>query len=171
MFTDIPTAYGVRRYCSNTTRDEIQAQMRTPKARRWTVRPGVKGTGPDLFEVYAETMDEARQSVTRTADQVQDWMTHLMESGFTVHAGQHAPAALQFNLFGHATTAPDWDEADGPMVTVDTADGQVEGLFLADDEDGSVLVLIAGQMEEHPAQALLPRCECGNPFRLCHPEA
>jgi hypothetical protein len=171
MFTDIPTAYGVRRYCSNTTRDEIQAQMRTPKARVWTVRSGSKGNGPDLFAVYAASMDEARTSVERTITDVADWTKSLKESGFTVHAGQHHPAALQFNLWAHVTPAPDWDEADGPVVTVDTADGQVEGLFLADDQDGSVLVLIAGQMEEHPAQALLPRCECGNPFRLCHPEA
>jgi hypothetical protein len=168
MFTYIPTGMGtVRRYCSNTTRDEIQAQMTTPKARVWTVRPGVKGTGPDLFAVYAETMDEARTSVERTISDVADWTKSLKESGFTVHAGQHAPAVLQFNLWAHVTPAPDWDEATGPQVTVDTVDGLQEALFLADDEAGSVLVLVKGQMEEHPAQALVPRCVCGNPFRVC----
>lgn len=159
-------------YATIASATRLQA---TYTARVWTVRAGSTGTGPDLFEVYADTMAAARESVQRTATDVQDWMSSLLEAGYTVHADQaHRAAALQFNLYGHVTPAPDfmeWDEEDGPEIRLDTVDGQVDATFLADDGAGMILALVDGQLQEHPAEALLPRCECGNPFRLCHPDA
>jgi len=55
--------------------------------RRWTVRPGVDGQGVDAFEVYAATMEEARASVLRTAEESRDvGLRGLVRQGFTVHA-------------------------------------------------------------------------------------
>lgn len=152
-----------------------------PKARRWTVRAGTDGIGLDLFEVYAVTMDEARQSVLDLVEETgHEALTLLPIGGFTVHAEAQAKnAALQFNLFGHVIPAPDWADWNtpgyGPLaheVRLDTADGLVDALLVADDgPEDMVLLLVDGQLQEHPVQALHPRCECGNPYSLCHPEA
>lgn len=147
-----------------------------PQARRWTVRAGTTGSGMDLFEVYQPTMDEARQSVLETAEDTgAEWLLGLVERGFTVHAAtQFHPAPAFANLFVHVTPAPDyealgWDY--GVEVRLDTKDGLVDALYVADDGAGMILVHLNGTLQEHPAEALHPRCECGNPFKLCHPDA
>lgn len=78
--------------------------------RRWTVRNGTTGTGADLFEVYAPTMEEARRSVVITAAASYDVsLSQLSERGFSVHTGDDVsrPARLGGNLWAYLP-APDY---------------------------------------------------------------
>jgi hypothetical protein len=90
--------------------DGDQAQDR----RRWTVCPGTDGRGGPLFEVYATTMAEARESVIKSAEESQSPAIQLMVGtlGFTVHAeaaGRWFPGTntLAGNLFLQNVPAPD----------------------------------------------------------------
>ncbi|WP_101790995.1 hypothetical protein [Nonomuraea indica] len=72
--------------------------------RVWTVRKGSTGDGPDLFCVYAPTMDAARASASDSLDRAG------LDPAFTVHA--HAPnpqlpphLTLARNLLASAFTA------------------------------------------------------------------
>ncbi|MEV0151569.1 MULTISPECIES: hypothetical protein [unclassified Nonomuraea] len=79
---------------------------------RWTVRAGSTGTGSTLFEVYATTMEEARASVKRTAEETGDASLRiLIRIGFTVHAiGREDTGAdvLVRNPWARTTPAPDF---------------------------------------------------------------
>jgi hypothetical protein len=79
--------------------------------RRWTVRGGTTGTGPDLFEVYATTMEEARESVKATAEVRTDASSwDLLDAGFTVHAITRTDAgagSLALNPYASRIPAPD----------------------------------------------------------------
>jgi hypothetical protein len=76
-----------------------------PATRRtWVVRKGDTGDGPDLFCVYAATMEAARSSASDSLDVVD------AQVAFTVHAladGQELPADLTLarNLFSDVFTA------------------------------------------------------------------
>lgn len=146
--------------------------------RRWTVRQGTTGTGADLFEVYQPTMEKARQSVIDTAAANGDFLSGLVEKGFTVHAGtEFHPAPLGGNLLTHVLVPADleefrqdwgWDNAQ--EIRLITESGTEDVLFI-DSDNGMVLVHRNGHLEEHPAEAFASQCECGNFYRLCHPEA
>lgn len=59
----------------------------TPARRRWTVRAGITGSGRNLFEAYAGTMEEARVSVLLSAEESGDpYLQAAIHYGFTVHA-------------------------------------------------------------------------------------
>lgn len=141
--------------------------------RVWAVRAGTTGTGPALFDVYAEDMTDARLSVLNWA--VETGSPSLGAGEFTVHAGQSA-GRLRNNVFADLPgNITDWADNEAfrlaHEVRLDTADGLVDATYLTADGAGMVLVLVGGQLQEHPAAALHPQCECGNPFGLCHPEA
>lgn len=106
------------------------SETTTPR-QRWTVRAGTTGLGMALFEVYAVTMDEARESVTRSAESelCRSWLPVMVGDGFTVHAGENARhgaiqrpvPSLYRNVFTADQPAVDyrptvremWDVADG----------------------------------------------------------
>jgi hypothetical protein len=72
--------------------------------RVWTVRKGDTGDGPDLFCVYAATMDAARASASDSLDRTG------VTTPFTVHAlapGQQVPEHLTLarNLLAIAVVA------------------------------------------------------------------
>lgn len=87
-------------------------QTQTAGRRRWTVCPGTDGHGPVLFEVYAVTMEEARESVMTTTQARRDaaaW--DLLDAGFTVHAIQPqdvGAGALAGNPYAYRIPAPDF---------------------------------------------------------------
>lgn len=164
-----------RQYCSNTGLGFYQvplAPVREHSGNRvWTVRAGSTGTGQELFQVYAPDMDEARDSAETMVQTLGS--LRLQNGRFTVHAGQPV-MPLKDSPVANVVPAPDfwdWTPEDGPEIRLDTQDGLVDAIYVTDDKDGMILVLVSGELQEHPAEALHPRCECGNPFRLCHPEA
>lgn len=154
-----------------TTSTASQTPVRRHSGNRvWTVRAGHSGSGLALFQVYAPDMDEAWDSAETMA---RTMGSRTLQGGkFTVHAGQDL-MPLKDNITARNVQAPDfwdWDTEDGPEIQLDTVDGMVDAIYVTDDQ-GMVLVLVGGELQEHPAEALHPRCECGNPFTLCHPEA
>ena len=99
----------------SSPQEDDMSQTQTPSRRRWSVRPGTDGHGKDLFEVYAATMEEARDSVTRSAEESGDLgLRDLIDGfGFTVHA--MAPGAevswdqaLTRNPWTNTLPAPDF---------------------------------------------------------------
>lgn len=165
----------VRQYCSNTAQGLYQVPLVPVREhsgnRVWTVRAGRTGSGLALFQVYAPDMDEARDSAETMARAMGS--RTLTGGRFTVHAGQEL-MPLKDSPVADTVQAPDfweWDPAEGPEVRLDTVDGLLDATYVTDDEAGNILVLVSGELQEHPAEALHPRCECGNPFTLCHPEA
>jgi hypothetical protein len=74
------------------------------------------------------------------------------------------PAALGDDWFDLLATT-------GIEVRLDTPAGLVDALYLASDGDGMILVKVGEVLMELDAETLHPRCECLNPFDLCHPEA
>lgn len=95
-------------------------QTPAPSSRVWTVRAGTTGQGMDLFHVYAPTMDTARASVERSAEE--NWAVGtLVEGGFTVHADapwrQSDGGTLSGNPVSVIVPAPDF-----PMEMVDADD-------------------------------------------------
>ncbi len=155
------------------------AAQTTDRPRVWEVRTGTNGAGTVLFHTYAHTMDEARQSVLETAAGAR--LTGLRGGAFTVHALATSEVADPLTTLGRnvftdrpAVLGEDWDYllgTTGVEVRLDTVDGMVDALYLANDRDGMILVKVDGQLREYPAESLHPRCACGNSFRLCHPEA
>lgn len=142
------------------------ATRSAPKARVWAVRLGSTGAGAYVFDVYTTDMGEARIAVENTIRFLAKDLAEMFKHGFTVHAarpGQAVSWSLISTPFASYTPAPDL----APEVGVDTVDGLLYGSFVRTNEDGSVLVLVKDEVQEHPAEALQPRCWCGNPFRLC----
>lgn len=89
-----------------------QTQTPTQARRRWTVRKGTDGQGRGLFEVYATTMEEARASVVKSAEESGDlYLRALVTKGFTVHAlapGAEGSQVLWRNVWVRETPAPDF---------------------------------------------------------------
>jgi hypothetical protein len=164
-----------------TTQNPAAAALEIAKTadtdRIWEVRVG---TGEDtmvLFHVYQPTMAEARQSVLETAEEVR--LPGLLTGKFTVHQVSEVTNPLTTLGRNVVTDRPaalgdDWFDllaTTGVEVRLDTPAGLVDALYLASDGEGMILVKVNGQLQEHLFAALHSRCECGNSFRLCHPEA
>jgi hypothetical protein len=99
---------------SRSPQEDDMSQTQTLPRRRWTVRLGTDGFGPAQFEVYAATMEEARASVTRTAEESGSPGLQLMADtlGFTVHAesphwGLYRGLNLCLNEWAEKIPAPD----------------------------------------------------------------
>lgn len=80
----------------------------TPAAasRIWTVRGGHDGSGPMLFCVYADTMDQARDSAAQSLARL------ASERRFTVHAltaGEHTPTGATLERVPLASLIPALD--------------------------------------------------------------
>jgi hypothetical protein len=88
------------------------SQTQTLPRRRWTVRAGTDGQGRGLFEVYAVTMEEARASVVKSAEESRNrYLRDLVSKGFTVHVEVPIPwtfhTVLHLNTWVATTPAPD----------------------------------------------------------------
>lgn len=165
-----------RSYSSNSVKAEFEAREAAASADRprvWAVRAGSTGTGQALFDVYAEDMTDARLTVLNWAQEVGS--VRLSSGDFTVHAGQSAGPLKDNPLADMPHIVTDWADNEEFRLThevrMDTVVGLVDATYLNEDQEGMVLVLVGGQLQEHPADALRPQCECGNPFSLCHPDA
>jgi hypothetical protein len=156
-----------------------QTAADTNQSRVWEVRSGTAGTGLVLFHVYQPTMEDARQSVLETAEEVR--LPGLLGGAFTVHALTSSEIDNPLTTLGRnvvtdrpAALGDDWFDllaTTGVEVRLDTSDGLVDATYLANDGAGMILVRVGGQLQEVEAAALHPRCACGNPINLCHPDA